>query len=355
MAEVRIAGVRKAFGPVEVIHGVDLTIADRQFAVVVGPSGCGKSTLLRMIAGLEETSAGTIHIGQRDVTLAEPKDRNVAMVFQNYALYPHLSVARNIAFGLELRGTPKAEIAARVARAAEILHLDGLLERKPRQLSGGQRQRVAMGRAIVRDPDVFLFDEPLSNLDAKLRVAMRLEIRKLHEALGGTSVYVTHDQIEAMTMGDLLIVMNEGRVEQIGRPMEVYRRPASRFVASFIGSPPMNFLPVEVAGGVARTAADSRIRLDPALNGQAAGPARLVLGLRPEHLAIDAERPALDCLVEVVEPQGADTIVHGRAGEDLLTLRLQGTPEVAVGDRLPLGVAAEHTHLFDAESGRRVG
>ncbi len=359
MAEVRIAGVRKSFGTTEVIHGVDLTIPDGQFAVVVGPSGCGKSTLLRMIAGLEAVSEGALFIAGREVTRAEPKARNVAMVFQNYALYPHLTVARNIAFGLELRGTPKQEIERRVRRAATILHLEELLERKPRQLSGGQRQRVAMGRAIVREPDVFLFDEPLSNLDATLRVQMRLEIRKLHQELAGTSVYVTHDQIEAMTMGDLLVVMNEGRVEQIGRPLEVYRRPASRFVASFIGSPPMNFLEVAVEDGVARTAGAARIALAPELAsgfaGTATAPTRLLLGLRPEHLVLAPERPALDCRVEAVEPQGADTLVHGRSHDAPITLRLPGVPEIAAGDRLPLAIAPEHTHLFDAESGRRVG
>ena len=246
MAQIELVDLRKSFGTQEVIHGVNLAVADGSFAVVVGPSGCGKSTLLRMVAGLEEVSGGSIRIAGRDVTGVEPKDRNLAMVFQNYALYPHLSVARNIAFGLELRGTPRAEIERRVARAVEILHLDGLMDRKPRQLSGGQRQRVAMGRAIVREPDVFLFDEPLSNLDAKLRVTMRLEIRRLHEELGATSLYVTHDQVEAMTMGDVLVVMNDGHVEQIGPPLEVYERPATTFVASFIGSPPMNFLNADI-------------------------------------------------------------------------------------------------------------
>src|SRR5262247_3535742 len=249
MASVAIRDVRKAFGATAVIHGVDISIRDGEFVVLVGPSGCGKSTLLRMIAGLENITAGEIRIGQRLVNSLPPKDRDVAMVFQNYALYPHMTVAANMGFSLKLRGAPKAEIDARVKRAAEILGLTPLLERYPRQLSGGQRQRVAMGRAIVRDPQVFLFDEPLSNLDAKLRVQMRTEIKELHLRLKTTSVYVTHDQIEAMTMADTIVVMNNGNVEQIGSPLELYDNPANLFVAGFIGSPAMNFLPGRFAPG----------------------------------------------------------------------------------------------------------
>ena len=242
MAEVRISGIRKSFGDVAVLHGIDTTIADGEFMVLLGPSGCGKSTLLRIVAGLEQQSGGDVSIGGRLVNEVEPKDRNIAMVFQNYALYPHLSVYDNMAYGLRVRGTPKPEIERRVQEAARILELGALLQRKPRQLSGGQRQRVAMGRAIVRDPQVFLFDEPLSNLDAKLRVQMRIEIKRLHQTIRTTSIYVTHDQVEAMTLGQRMIVMNGGRAEQIGTPADVYGRPATTFVASFIGSPPMNLL-----------------------------------------------------------------------------------------------------------------
>ena len=350
MAQIELTDVRKSFDTTEVIHGVDLSVAHGRFAVVVGPSGCGKSTLLRMVAGLEDVTGGSIRIGGRDVTGVEPKDRNVAMVFQNYALYPHLTVARNIAFGLELRGTPKDEIRRRVERAADILHLGGLLERKPRQLSGGQRQRVAMGRAIVREPDVFLFDEPLSNLDAKLRVTMRLEIKRLHEELGATSLYVTHDQVEAMTMGDVLVVMNGGHVEQIGAPLEVYERPASTFVASFIGSPPMNFLAAEVAG---REALFGDRRL--ALAGHDAPSGRATLGIRPEHLVVDPETACLHLSVRMVEPQGAETIVHGVALDSPFTVRLPGIHHIRPHEILPLAARGEHLHLFDAEHGRRIG
>jgi sn-glycerol 3-phosphate transport system ATP-binding protein len=249
MAEVRISGIRKSFGDVAVLHGIDTTIADGEFMVLLGPSGCGKSTLLRIVAGLEQQSGGDVSIGGRLVNEVEPKDRNIAMVFQNYALYPHLSVYDNMAYGLRVRGTPKPEIERRVQEAARILELGALLQRKPRQLSGGQRQRVAMGRAIVRDPQVFLFDEPLSNLDAKLRVQMRIEIKRLHQTIRTTSIYVTHDQVEAMTLADRLIVMNAGNAEQIGAPLAVYERPASVFVAGFIGAPAMNLLRARVEGG----------------------------------------------------------------------------------------------------------
>src|SRR5881398_2052139 len=268
MAKVHLRDVRKNYGPLEVIHGIDMSVDDGEFIVIVGPSGCGKSTLLRMVAGLEEITSGEIVIGDRVVNRLEPKDRDIAMVFQNYALYPHMSVFDNMAYGLRIRGLAKSDIEARVKRAGEILELGLLLERKPRQLSGGQRQRVAMGRAIVREPAVFLFDEPLSNLDAKLRVQMRFEIQKLHRRLGTTSLYVTHDQVEAMTLARRMIVMNAGRAEQIGAPLEVYAKPATTFVAGFIGSPPMNLMPAR-------------------LNGR-----EVLLGVRPEHLEPCSEAEA---------------------------------------------------------------
>jgi len=335
MADIRLEGLRKAFGETPVIHRLDLSVADGALCVVVGPSGCGKSTLLRMIAGLEAPDAGRILIGGRDVTRAAPGDRDVAMVFQNYALFPHLSVARNIAFGMEVRGAPRAEIDRRVREAAAILHLDALLDRKPRQLSGGQRQRVAMGRAIVRDPAAFLFDEPLSNLDAQLRGEMRAEIKRLHLALGATAVHVTHDQVEAMTMGDMLVVMNQGRIEQVGPPMTLYERPATTFVARFIGAPPMNLM-AAAAGGVAF--------------GPAAGAA--TLGVRPEDLMLCPEDPALIPVVRLVEPLGADTFAHAEIDGAALTVRLPGATRVAVGDRLPLRPAPDRLHRFDADGAR---
>ena len=351
MADVEIRDVRKSFGEVDVLHGIDVQIPNGRFAVIVGPSGCGKSTLLRLIAGLEGLTGGDILIAGRVVNDIEPKDRDIAMVFQNYALYPHMTVRQNMSFGLELRGMGREDIAARVQRAAGILQLGDLLERKPRQLSGGQRQRVAMGRAIVRDPAVFLFDEPLSNLDAKLRVQMRLEIKKLHQELRATSVYVTHDQVEAMTMGDVLIVMNKGRVEQIGAPMEIYHRPASTFVAGFIGSPPMNMLPATARDR--ELVLEGDIRLPMTLPPAAAGP--LTAGIRPEHLEL-AEAGAAPLLLPVamVEPQGAETLVHGELAGCMLTARVPGTYTVAAGDRLPLRFAAEHVHLFAADEGQRL-
>src|SRR5215212_1756626 len=288
MAQVHLRGVKKSYDKLEVIHGVDIDIVDGEFIVIVGPSGCGKSTLLRMVAGLETITGGEISIGDRVVNGLEPKDRDIAMVFQNYALYPHMSVFENMAYGLKIRGLGKSDILERVNRAAGILELGPLLQRKPRELSGGQRQRVAMGRAIVREPAVFLFDEPLSNLDAKLRVQMRAELQGLHRRLGTTSLYVTHDQVEAMTLAHRMIVMNAGRAEQIGTPLEVYARPATTFVASFIGSPPMNLIPQQRDGRA------------------------LLFGIRPEHLEPCAESEALLQLeVDLIEPLGADTLVYG--------------------------------------------
>jgi sn-glycerol 3-phosphate transport system ATP-binding protein len=356
MAQVSLRDVRKSYaGGLEVIHGVSCEIADGELIVIVGPSGCGKSTLLRMIAGLEEISAGEVAIGGRVVNAIEPKDRDIAMVFQNYALYPHMTVFGNMAYGLKIRGLPKREIAERVGRAAEILQLEKLLDRKPRALSGGQRQRVAMGRAIVRDPQVFLFDEPLSNLDAKLRVQMRVEIKKLQQSLATTSIYVTHDQVEAMTLADRLIVMNAGIAEQIGPPIALYEKPASVFVGGFIGSPAMNFLP-------GRIAADGTITLDggatlPLPAGIAAAPDHAVtVGMRPEHFAIDGDGAQMSLVVDLVEMLGADTIVHGRiegAGPSVLA-RLPGTARAAAGQRVELTIAKEQIHLFDAASGKRI-
>ena len=359
MAEVNLRDVRKVYaGNVEAVKGITLDIPDGKLCVLVGPSGCGKSTLLRMVAGLESITSGEVSIGGRKVNDIEPADRDIAMVFQSYALYPHMSVYDNMAYGLRNRGTPKQEIDARVREAARILAIEPFLQRKPRQLSGGQRQRVAMGRAIVRKPQVFLFDEPLSNLDAKLRGQMRIEIKRLQETLGVTSVYVTHDQVEAMTLADVLVVMNEGRAEQIATPMEVYLRPASVFVAGFIGSPPMNML----AG---TTSADG-VKLDTggtvAMRGLPAGQGgRAVrLGVRPEHMRTVADADA-DLRLEVmtVETLGADTLAHGRlAGtadtEGSIVARLPGTSAVKPGDVLPLRVDDGMGHLFDASTGLRV-
>jgi sn-glycerol 3-phosphate transport system ATP-binding protein len=355
MAKVSLRGVKKSYGELAVIHGVDLEIADGEFIVVVGPSGCGKSTLLRMIAGLEQISEGEIAIGERVVNRLEPKDRDIAMVFQNYALYPHMSVYDNMAYGLRNRGMGKAGIEARVRRAAETLQLGELLARRPRQLSGGQRQRVAMGRAIVREPAVFLFDEPLSNLDAKLRVQMRLEVKRLHRELGVTSVYVTHDQVEAMTLADRLVVMNAGIAEQIGAPKDVYDRPATTFVAGFIGSPSMNFLPATLSadGAAARLETGAVLALaNGGLKGE--GGRAVTLGVRPEHL-LPGQSGGIDFTVEVAEELGADTLLHGRIGASELTLRRPGHNTVTPGTRLKLAAEPAQLHVFDRDSGARLG
>ena len=354
MAQVSLRDVRKSYGGTAVIHGVSCDIADGELVVVVGPSGCGKSTLLRMVAGLEEITSGEIAIGGRVVNAVEPKDRDIAMVFQNYALYPHMTVFDNMAYGLRIRGLSKAEIGDRVAKAAAILQLEKLLARKPRQLSGGQRQRVAMGRAIVRDPQVFLFDEPLSNLDAQLRVQMRVEIRKLQQSLGTTSIYVTHDQVEAMTLADRLIVMNGGVAEQIGPPIALYERPETVFVAGFIGSPSMNFLPAVMDNGTLALAGGARLPLPPDIVADLGR--EVTVGLRPEHLAVHGEGAQFTIRVELAELLGADTIVHGSVapGAPPLLARLPGTVRIAAGDTVPLAVAPEHIHVFDRASGRRV-
>ena len=361
MARIIINDLYKTYDSTEAVRGIDLDIAHNEFLVLVGPSGCGKSTTLRMIAGLEAITAGEIYIGERLVNDVAPRDRDIAMVFQNYALYPHMSVAQNMSFGLELRKVPRDEINRRVSEAAEILNIGELLERRPRQLSGGQRQRVAMGRAIVRNPQAFLFDEPLSNLDAKLRVQMRLEIKKLHRELGATSIYVTHDQVEAMTMADKLIVMNEGVAEQVGAPLDIYEYPASAYVAGFIGSPAMNFLACEVAGDgcAVRLNGSGELRLNG--NGAAGGGAATA-GIRPEHIALCGGGEAdLHVTATMVEPLGADTLVHGAlahagtdgAGPDL-TVRLPGIVRLQAGERLPLRIDRDRIHLFDAAHGRRL-
>ncbi|TBW36982.1 sn-glycerol-3-phosphate ABC transporter ATP-binding protein UgpC [Siculibacillus lacustris] len=356
MASVDIVNVKKSFDRAEILRGVSIHIQDGEFVVLVGPSGCGKSTLLRMIAGLETISSGEIKIGDQLVNDFTPRDRDVAMVFQNYALYPHMTVAGNMAFSLKLRGIDRAEIDRRVARAAEILGLTALLDRRPRHLSGGQRQRVAMGRAIVRDPRVFLFDEPLSNLDAKLRVAMRSEIKDLHQRLKTTMVYVTHDQIEAMTMADRIVVMRDGRVEQTGEPLELYDTPANLFVAGFIGSPAMNFLKgtIEVAdrtGFVADTGTFVPLPPSPT-HGELAG-RPLVLGIRPEHLRIaDGAAGGFEVGVKIVEPTGSETQVTATAnGADLIAL-FRERHTVRQGDQLHL--TPTHFHLFDGQNGARL-
>ena len=359
MAGVTLTDVHKSFGTNEVIHGIDCDIQDGEFIVILGPSGCGKSTLLRMVAGLEKITAGQVAIDGTVVNDMEPADRDVAMVFQNYALYPHMSVFNNMAYGLKIRRMPKAEIEQRVRNAAEILELTELLERKPRQLSGGQRQRVAMGRCIVREPKVFLFDEPLSNLDAKLRVQMRLEIRNLHENLHITSIYVTHDQVEAMTLGDRLIVMDDGYAAQIGSPLEVYERPATRFVAGFIGSPAMNFLEARISDDSRWVRIDDQDRLplgQRASNGVSGQD--VILGIRPEHFELVEEDAGLiQFTVNHVEILGADTLVYGRFGERAtdLTLRLPDIHNFAKDTRLFLSVAPTKLHLFDPQTGRRIG
>jgi multiple sugar transport system ATP-binding protein len=354
MASVTISDVRKTYGAVPVIHGVDVDIRDGEFVVLVGPSGCGKSTLLRMIAGLEHISAGSIAIDGKVVNNLEPKDRDIAMVFQNYALYPQMTVAQNMSFALELARVDKATIKEKVDAAAAILGLEPLLERKPAQLSGGQRQRVAMGRAIVRNPKVFLFDEPLSNLDAKLRVAMRAEIKSLHQRLGTTIVYVTHDQIEAMTMADKIVVLNGGRVEQIGSPLELYDRPVNRFVAGFIGSPAMNFISGTLEAGQAGLRVASGAVL-PVGSYPAAFEGRAVeFGIRPEHIQVVTEG-GVAARAEVVEPTGSEThVVVDAAGEKLVGV-IRSRISIAAGSDLSIAFEPGQGHFFDPTGGDRIG
>ncbi|WP_407157288.1 sn-glycerol-3-phosphate import ATP-binding protein UgpC [Bradyrhizobium sp. STM 3557] len=360
MANVTLRNVRKTYqGGFDAIKGIDFEVGDGQFCVLVGPSGCGKSTLLRMVAGLETITSGEIDIGGRIVNQVEPADRDIAMVFQNYALYPHMSVYNNMAYGLRNRGMAEAEIKTRVEEAARILELGAMLQRKPRQLSGGQRQRVAMGRAIVRQPKVFLFDEPLSNLDAKLRIAMRVEIRKLQRRLATTAIYVTHDQLEAMTLADILVVMNAGQIEQIGNPLEIYHKPATTFVASFIGAPPMNLIKLDEPGIKAQLGAS------PAMD--EAG----ILGIRPEHFEVADSAPAggvaLELSVEAIEHVGAESYVYGArrrdADDDGLSLaatvgdiivRVPGDTAPGIGERIRACAPRERLHLFSADGRRRI-
>jgi sn-glycerol 3-phosphate transport system ATP-binding protein len=353
MAEITLRGVRKSYGKVQVIHGVDSSIADGEFIVIVGPSGCGKSTLLRMIAGLETITAGEIAIGGRVVNEVEPKDRNIAMVFQNYALYPHMTVYENMSYGLRIRRLPPEEINERVQRAAKILELGAFLQRRPRELSGGQRQRVAMGRAIVREPAAFLFDEPLSNLDAKLRVQMRLEIQKLHRNLRTTSIFVTHDQVEAMTLADRMIVMHAGIVEQVGKPIEVYDNPESLFVAGFIGSPSMNFLPGRRDGSAVDIGGEARIALPEALGAKA--PQAITVGVRPEHLVPGAGAGTVFRFkVETVEALGADSLVHGEFGGGTLVARVDGHATPKPGEQLEFTAMPGKLYFFDTATGKRL-
>jgi len=349
MASVAIRNVRKAFGSTEVLHGVSVDIQDGEFVILVGPSGCGKSTLLRMVAGLENITSGDIAIGGRVVNNVAPKERDIAMVFQNYALYPHMTVRDNMAFSLSVGKAPRALQDERVARAAAILGLTALLDRYPRQLSGGQRQRVAMGRAIVRDPQVFLFDEPLSNLDAKLRVQMRAEIKELHQRLGTTIIYVTHDQIEAMTMADRIVVMNNGNVEQVGEPLALYDQPANVFVAGFIGSPAMNFLRGRVEGGRFRAGNDVVLPLPQAAQASDGQPA--VYGIRPEHMVLHGE--GLPAVVHVVEPTGSETQVLAQFGDATILCAFRERVSAKPGETIRIAPDPTLAHLFDAETGRR--
>jgi ABC-type sugar transport system ATPase subunit len=336
VAGLSLRGVKKSFGDVEVVHGVDLDVADREFVVFVGPSGCGKSTLLRMIAGLEDITSGEISIGGRIVNELDPKDRDIAMVFQDYALYPHMTVFENMAFSLRYRGIDRGEIRRRVDEAARILDIEPYIARMPRQLSGGQRQRVAMGRAIVRDPKVFLFDEPLSNLDAKLRVQMRTEIKRLRERVATTTIYVTHDQVEAMTLADRIVILNHGRIEQIGTPEDVYDRPASTFVAGFIGAPPMNLLPAAALPAAGRPSEE------------------LLLGVRPEHLVWhDGGTPLVEGTASVVEPLGSDTLVSLDVFGTAVVARLPPRVVRRKGEAVRLTADPANLHFFDRSTGLR--
>ncbi|MFN3972053.1 MAG: ABC transporter ATP-binding protein [Gemmobacter sp.] len=347
MTGVTLERVVKRFGEATVIHGVDLTVEHGEFCVFVGPSGCGKSTLLRMVAGLEDTSAGAIRIGTRDVTRADPSERGVAMVFQTYALYPHMTVAENMGFGLKMTGHPKPEITAKVAEAARILKLEPLLDRKPKALSGGQRQRVAIGRAIVRGPEVFLFDEPLSNLDAELRVEMRVEIARLHKEIGATMIYVTHDQVEAMTLADKIVVLRAGRVEQVGAPLHLYHDPDNRFVAGFIGSPAMNFLAARVEGPGRLATPGLAATLDTAAALPGAG-ASIVVGIRPQHLAL---APGDTHRVEVTEALGGQSFIHLTAptGEKLV-VESREDPRIRAGDRVGLATTPGAALVFSDDA-----
>ena len=351
MAELKLTSARKSFGNIDVLHGIDLAVKDGEFVVFVGPSGCGKSTLLRVIAGLENVTSGEVHIDGERVTHLPASDRGLAMVFQSYALYPHMSVRKNMAFALENMGLKPKDIAARVDRAAAMLRLTDYLDRKPKALSGGQRQRVAIGRAIVRDPKIFLFDEPLSNLDAELRVATRKELAALHAELGGTMIYVTHDQVEAMTLADRIVVLNRGRIEQIGTPLELYNHPTNAFVAGFICSPRMNFLPATVItdnGTLRLNLGEREIALPRVASGLTAG-AAVTLGIRPEHIDVADDAGMIAATVDLVEHLGGDTFIYASAsGLPQITLRQDGQSQFHRGDAIAIRFAPDHLHIFDA-------
>ncbi|WP_062111884.1 sn-glycerol-3-phosphate import ATP-binding protein UgpC [Aureimonas sp. AU40] len=357
MAQIDIRNLRKSYGGAKAtLHGIDIAFASGEFVVILGPSGCGKSTLLRMIAGLEDITGGEIAIDGRVVNKLEPRERGCAMVFQNYALYPHMSVAENIGYALKVAGVPKAERERRVRETAAVVGLAEFLDRKPAQLSGGQRQRVAMGRAIVREPSVFLFDEPLSNLDAKLRVTMRAEIRKLHRRLSATSIFVTHDQVEAMTLADRLVVMNAGHVEQVGTPAEIYERPATRFVASFIGSPPMTLLSGELeADDAIRLKDGHRITL-PVGSRVGLGSRRVEIGIRPEHAILTrvGAPGSAEAVVDFIEELGASRVVYAELGGTLFAVTVTDAMPIGSGDRIGLQLPADRLHAFDAETGLRL-
>jgi ABC-type sugar transport system ATPase subunit len=355
MSDVKIEGLSKSFGPVEVLQNIDLNVDDGNFVVLVGPSGCGKSTLLRSIAGLEPVTSGQINIGGKIVTNLPPAERQIAMVFQSYALYPHMDVYANMAFGLRFAKTPKSEIEARVNEAARILQLEPLLKRRPRELSGGQRQRVAIGRAIVRKPQVFLFDEPLSNLDAALRINTRIEIAKLHKMLKATIVYVTHDQVEAMTLADKIVVMNKGRIEQTGKPLDLYYKPANLFVAGFIGSPAMNFLPVIVGkDGIVTLADGQKLKVKLPSNIKSGDP--LTLGCRPEHIALGSNKPLkLSGTVDIIERLGETGFAHLRINSNQTVIaEVRGDPGLLSGAVTSLSLDQNHIHIFD-QSGKSLG
>ncbi|MGV4791906.1 sn-glycerol-3-phosphate ABC transporter ATP-binding protein UgpC [Rhizobium sp. F40D2] len=353
MAGVSLRALDKSYGALRIVKGIDLEIADGEFVVFVGPSGCGKSTTLRMVAGLEAITGGEVRIGDRVVNRLAPRERDIAMVFQDYALYPHKTVRENMGFSLKVRGINAGEAAVRVDEAANMLGISHLLDRRPGQLSGGQRQRVAMGRAIVRRPQVFLFDEPLSNLDAKLRGQVRTEIKKLHQAIGTTIIYVTHDQVEAMTLADRIVILRGGEIEQVGTPDEVYNRPASVFVGGFVGSPAMNFAKAKAIGDHLVFSNGDRLLLS-AIQAPAVDGREFIVGIRPEHFAANASDVALSCRVQVVEPLGSDTLVHFAVGNETLTARMPPETRVKAGETLKIGVDPAKIHLFDAATERAV-
>jgi multiple sugar transport system ATP-binding protein len=357
MASVKLSKLEKSYGALRIVKGIDLEISDGEFVVFVGPSGCGKSTTLRMVAGLETITGGEVKIGDRVVNRLAPRERDIAMVFQDYALYPHKTVRENMGFSLKVRGIGAGEAAARVDEAANMLGISHLLDRRPGQLSGGQRQRVAMGRAIVRRPQVFLFDEPLSNLDAKLRGQVRTEIKKLHQAIGTTIIYVTHDQVEAMTLADRIVILKGGEIEQVGTPDEVYNKPASVFVGGFVGSPAMNFAKASVRGVDLVFANGDRIPVSALRENCQAGAREgrdVIVGIRPEHFAIGTSSVSLTCDVQVVEPLGSDTLIHFAIGSETLTARMPPETRILAGETLKIAVDPTKIHLFDAQTERAI-